>query len=112
MSIYLRRAAIGLAGMAACVSGAHGQGSAPLDPAIAVEQLFAKVIQPGSPGCSVGASRGVTTVLEAGYGMASLEHEVGIAPRTRFHAASITKTTFAVTCPGGRSRSASPSASC
>ena len=47
--------------------------------------------RPDSPGCSVGVSRGVTTVLERGYGTASLEHGVPITPASVFHVASVTK---------------------
>lgn len=56
-----------------------------------VDRLFAPWQRPDSPGCSVGVSRGVTTVLERGYGTASLEHRVPITPASVFHVASITK---------------------
>ena len=44
-----------------------------------------------SPGCSVGVSRGGATVLERGYGRASLELGVPITPESVFHVASVTK---------------------
>lgn len=61
------------------------------EPGPAVERLFAEWNRPDSPGCSIAASRGGATILERAYGMASLEHEVPITPRSRFHGASITK---------------------
>jgi CubicO group peptidase (beta-lactamase class C family) len=56
-----------------------------------VDQLFARWQTPDSPGCSVGVSRGGATVLERGYGRASLELGVPISPESVFHVASVTK---------------------
>src|SRR5688572_10251199 len=56
-----------------------------------VDRLFARWQTPGSPGCSVGVSRGGATVLERGYGQASLELGVPITPESVFHVASVTK---------------------
>ena len=56
-----------------------------------VDRLFARWQTPDSPGCSVGVSRGGATVLERGYGQASLELGVPISPESVFHVASVTK---------------------
>lgn len=56
-----------------------------------VDRLFARWQTPDSPGCSVGVSRGGATVLERGYGQASLELGVPITPQSVFHVASVTK---------------------
>ena len=56
-----------------------------------VDRLFARWQTPDSPGCSVGVSRGGATVLERGYGRASLELGVPISPESVFHVASVTK---------------------
>jgi len=56
-----------------------------------VDRLFARWQTPDSPGCSVGVSRGGATVLERGYGQASLELGVPISPQSVFHVASVTK---------------------
>ena len=56
-----------------------------------VNRLFARWQTPDSPGCSVGVSRGGATVLERGYGRASLELGVPITPESVFHVASVTK---------------------
>ena len=96
-----------------------------------VDRLFARWQTPDSPGCSVGVSRGGATVLERGYGRASLELGVPITPESVFHVASVTKqftalsilllardgrlsstTTCAATCPSGPARQASPSGTC
>ena len=55
------------------------------------DQLFAAWNRPDSPGCGVGVSRNGAVIFERGYGMASLERKVPIAPSTVFHLASITK---------------------
>ena len=56
-----------------------------------VDRLFARWETSDSPGCSVGVSRGGATVLERGYGRASLELGVPITPESVFHVASVTK---------------------
>jgi CubicO group peptidase (beta-lactamase class C family) len=56
-----------------------------------VDRLFARWQTSGSPGCSVGVSRGASTVLERGYGLASVELGVPITPQSVFHVASVTK---------------------
>ena len=56
-----------------------------------VDRLFARWQTSDSPGCSVGVSRGGATVLERGYGRASLELGVPITPESVFHVASVTK---------------------
>jgi len=56
-----------------------------------VDRLFARRQTPDSPGCSVGVSRGGATVLERGYGRASLELGVPISLDSVFHVASVTK---------------------
>ena len=64
----------------------------------AVDQVFAEFDNSGSPGCAVGVVRDDDLILARGYGMASLEHDVGISPQTAFYAASVSKqfTAFAV----------------
>jgi len=74
----------------------HAQG----DPhAARVDQVFAQFSGPGSPGCAVGVLRNGAMVYERGYGMATLEYDVPITPRSIFHVASISKqfAAFAVT---------------
>ena len=56
-----------------------------------VDRLFARWQTSDSPGCSVGVSRGGATVLERGYGLASVELGVPITPQSVFHVASVTK---------------------
>jgi CubicO group peptidase (beta-lactamase class C family) len=83
--------------MVTVVSGAVGlapvrasqAGGAPIEER--VDRLFARWQAPDSPGCSVGVSRGGATLLERGYGRASLELGVPITPASVFHVASVTK---------------------
>jgi CubicO group peptidase (beta-lactamase class C family) len=56
-----------------------------------VDPLFAAWNRPDSPGCGVGVSRNGAVIYEHGYGMASLERKIAIAPSTIFHLASITE---------------------
>ena len=56
-----------------------------------VDALFAEWNRTDSPGCSVGVGREGTVLYEHGYGMASLELAVRIAPDSVFPAASISK---------------------
>jgi CubicO group peptidase (beta-lactamase class C family) len=56
-----------------------------------VTALFSRYLQPGSPGAVVGVMRGSTIELCKGFGLASIELGVPIAPDTRFRIASVSK---------------------
>ncbi len=56
-----------------------------------VDALFARYTQPGSPGAIVGVMREGEIELCKGYGLASIELGVPIAPATRFRIASVSK---------------------
>ena len=56
-----------------------------------VDALFSRYTRPGSPGAVVAVAQGGEIALCKGYGLASLEHEVPIAPHTRFRIASVSK---------------------
>ena len=55
-----------------------------------IDAVFAKYSRT-TPGCSLGVSRKGAIVLETGYGMADLEHDVAIRPDTIFEAGSVSK---------------------
>lgn len=57
----------------------------------AVDSLFARWNQPGTPGCAVAARQGDRQVLSRAYGMADLEHGVPNTPETVFEAGSVSK---------------------
>ncbi len=65
---------------------------APADPSpdARVDAIFAKWTT-STPGCAVGVSRDGRVVLEGGYGMADLEHDVPITSGTVFEAGSVSK---------------------
>jgi D-aminopeptidase len=65
----------------------------PPDPSLArrIDAIFAAFARAGSPGCAVGVQRDGELLFSAGYGLASVEHQVPIAPRTRFRVASVSK---------------------
>lgn len=56
-----------------------------------VDELFSPFKAPGSPGCAVSVTRDGVPVLSSGYGLADIEHGVGITPQTAFYAASVSK---------------------
>jgi len=56
-----------------------------------IDRLFARWDKPDSPGCAVGVLRDGRFVYERGYGMANLDYDVPITPRTVFYVGSVTK---------------------
>src|SRR5947208_11441324 len=60
-------------------------------PNLQIDQLFTAWDKRDSPGCSVEVFRDGATVYSRGYGMASLEHDVPIAPDSVFYAGSVSK---------------------
>jgi CubicO group peptidase (beta-lactamase class C family) len=70
-------------------AGPHAQ-QLPVSREAQVDQLFARWTR-ATPGCAVGVAREGRTLLEKGYGMADLEHDVPITTRTIFEAGSVAK---------------------
>lgn len=56
-----------------------------------VDAVFASFDRADAPGCAVAIMRGSEVVYAHGYGMADLEHDVRITPRTVFYLASVSK---------------------
>jgi CubicO group peptidase (beta-lactamase class C family) len=56
-----------------------------------VDRVFAKWDRRDSPGCALGVYQAGKIVYEHGYGMANLNDDVPITPRTVFHVASMSK---------------------
>jgi D-aminopeptidase len=56
-----------------------------------VERLLAPWDRPGSPGCTIGVVRDGALILHRSAGLASIELEHPIGPRTTFRIASVTK---------------------
>lgn len=56
-----------------------------------VDKLFAQWDKPDLPGCALGVIKDGRIIYEHGYGMADLEHNVPISPRTTFDIGSISK---------------------
>ncbi len=57
----------------------------------AVDAIFADLTEPGSPGCALGVYRDGKIVYAKGYGLANLEEDVPITPRSVFDIASVSK---------------------
>src|ERR1044072_2564521 len=56
-----------------------------------IDAMFARYTKPGPPGADVAGPPGSEAGTCKGYGLASLEHGVPIAPQTRFRIASVSK---------------------
>src|ERR1700722_15170162 len=61
------------------------------DLASRVDQLFASLDRPGTPGCAVGVYAAGKPLLEKGYGVANLDDDTAIGPDTAFEVASLSK---------------------
>lgn len=78
--------------MAAAVAGAFlGPARAQDKKGAAVDEIFADVAKPGSPGCALAVARDGKTLYEKGYGLANLEENVSITPETVFDIGSTSK---------------------
>lgn len=83
-------AALGLSSVGAGVGAATGTSGK--DPLLAsVDALFAPWSRADSPGCAATVTRSGRQVYRRGFGMASLEQERPITPRTIFYIASTSK---------------------
>lgn len=56
-----------------------------------IDAVFSDVAKPGSPGCAMAVYQDGRTAYARGYGLASLENEVPITPRTVFDLGSTSK---------------------
>ena len=59
--------------------------------AAAVDEIFADLAKPGSPGCALGVYRDGKIIYAKGYGLANLEENVAIAPSSVFDIGSTSK---------------------
>jgi CubicO group peptidase (beta-lactamase class C family) len=57
----------------------------------AVDKIFAGFAKPASPGCAVGVYRDGKMIYAKGYGLANLEQNVSITPKTLFDIGSTSK---------------------
>ena len=57
----------------------------------AVDEVFADLTKPGSPGCALGIYRDGKIVYAQGYGLANIEESVAITPRSVFDIGSTSK---------------------
>jgi CubicO group peptidase (beta-lactamase class C family) len=55
------------------------------------DAIFAKLSQPGAPGCAVGVLERGETRHRKGYGLADVEQNVALTPESRFYLASVSK---------------------
>jgi CubicO group peptidase (beta-lactamase class C family) len=56
-----------------------------------VDKVFAKWDSTVSPGCALSVIQDGQIIYKRGYGMADLDHDIPITPKTVFHVASISK---------------------
>ena len=73
------------------VLGSGKAGSADEKNAAAVDEIFADLAKPGSPGCALGVYRDGKIIYAKGYGIANLESNVPITPSSVFDIGSTSK---------------------
>src|SRR5437588_4956610 len=56
-----------------------------------VDKLFAQWDKPDSPGCALGIIKDGQLIYKHGYGMANLEYNIPISPKSVFNIASMSK---------------------
>ena len=83
--IVLTLAATAAFGGLGLATGAQDKKSA------AVDEVFADVAKPGSPGCALAVARDGKIIYEKGYGLANIEEDVSITPQTVFDIGSTSK---------------------
>jgi CubicO group peptidase (beta-lactamase class C family) len=86
----LLRAAIALAFVLAISLASCAQQS-PEHAAAGVDEVFADVAKPGSPGCALAVARDGKLLYAKGYGLANLEQDVPITPDSVFDIGSTSK---------------------
>src|SRR6266568_1944728 len=83
----------GIAGVA--ILGAFGvvmvRGNAGDQRSAAVDEVFEDLTKAGSPGCALGVYRDGLMLYEKGYGLANIEENVPITPRSVFDIGSTSK---------------------
>jgi len=79
------------AGSAASVAQAQDRRLLEPHETAAIDRVFASFATGSSPGCAVAVYRGGEIAFGKGYGLASLEHDVPITPRTVFDIGSTAK---------------------
>src|SRR5688572_16148431 len=75
----------------AALSVAAAQAQAPDARTAKVDEIFKAYARPDSPGCAVGVYKDGAVLLTRAYGMANLDHDVPLTPRSVFHVASVSK---------------------
>jgi beta-lactamase family protein len=65
-----------------------------------VDAIFADLTKPGSPGCALGVYHNRKIIYAKGYGLANIEENVPITPKTVFDIGSLSKqfTAAAILC--------------
>jgi CubicO group peptidase (beta-lactamase class C family) len=81
-------AAFGVAVCACCAARANSPGD---KTTAAVDEVFADLTKPGSPGCALGVYRDGAIIYAKGYGLANLEENVPITPASVFDIGSTSK---------------------
>jgi CubicO group peptidase (beta-lactamase class C family) len=71
--------------------GAMAGAQSPAPPAARVAEIFKDYTKPDSPGCAVGVYRNDSILHAAAFGMANLDHDVPLTPKSVFHVASVSK---------------------
>jgi CubicO group peptidase (beta-lactamase class C family) len=86
-----KRILIGFLACALALTGPGVAGGADEKKSAAVDEVFADLVKPGSPGCALGVYREGKIIYSKGYGLANLEESVAITPQSVFDIGSTSK---------------------
>jgi len=87
----LKRMLTGFLACALVLARPVGAGAADEKKTAAVDEVFADLVKPGSPGCALGVYREGKIIYSKGYGLANLEENVPITPQSVFDIGSTSK---------------------
>ena len=92
MAAWRRWCAVGTASLLACGAGG-GANAGPRGQKMeaAVDEVFEDLTAPGSPGCALGVYRDGQIAYAKGYGLANVEENVPITPKSVFDIGSTSK---------------------
>jgi CubicO group peptidase (beta-lactamase class C family) len=93
LGVTIGVAVLGVAGVTALPGdGAAALGRSTADQkTTAVDEVFEDLTKAGSPGCALGVYRDGQMLYEKGYGLANIEENVPITPRSVFDIGSTSK---------------------
>jgi CubicO group peptidase (beta-lactamase class C family) len=91
MQAWRRACRVGMAGLLVFAAGGVKAGPRGQKMEAAVDEVFEDLTAPGSPGCALGVYRDGQIIYAKGYGLANIEENVPITPKSVFDIGSTSK---------------------